>query len=66
MEQYHPFISEVERFCADRGITPESLCRRATGNPRKWQRIIGKLDALDSDVERIRDTMNELAAGGAA
>ena len=59
MKHHREFLSEVERFCADRGISPESLCRKATGNPRKWGRLKGKVDALESDIARIREAMAE-------
>lgn len=59
MDKHHDFLSEVERFCALRGISPESLCRKATGNPRKWDRLKGKFDALEADIARIRDEMAE-------
>ena len=59
MKHHREFLSEVERFCADRGISPESLCRKATGNPRKWGRLKGKIDALESDIARIREAMAE-------
>ena len=62
MDKHQQFISEVRRYCQERDITPESLCRRATGNPRKWQRLLGKLDAIETDMERIRDAMKEDAA----
>lgn len=59
MDTHQQFIAEVLRFCEARGITPESLCRRATGNPRKWQRLLGKLDAIETDMDRIREAMSE-------
>ena len=63
MDKHQQFISEVQSFCRKHGITPDSLCRRATGNPRKWQRLLGKLDAIETDMDRIREAMNNGAKG---
>lgn len=57
MNSPHTLLSEIEAFSALNGTTPESVCRRATGNPRKWDRMKAKIEQWDSDARRIRAYM---------
>ena len=50
-------IKDVEAFAEKTGKTPEYVCRKATGNPRLFERLQGRLEQSVSDEKRIRRFM---------
>lgn len=52
-------LAEVEAYCSKMGLSPSTVCVRATGNSRLMDRIRRRLDQLDTDIERLRVFMIE-------
>ncbi len=57
MHNLDQFLASIDAYCRAAGITPETLCRRATNNPRLLPRLLRRSELLASDVERIERHM---------
>ena len=59
MHQIHDVISRIEAYASAAGIQPETVVRRATNNPRLFDRLKRKAASLDADIEKIEAHMRE-------
>ena len=50
-------IEEVERYASRLGLSPSTVCVRATGNSRLLLRIARRIEQTEFDVVRLRDYM---------
>lgn len=64
MGNAYDFFARVERFCANHGISPATLCGRATGNARLFERMKRRAAQLQQDMERIDRCMASAPDGG--
>ena len=68
MGNAHDFFARVERFCADQGISPATLCGRATGNARLFGRMKRRAAQLGQRLAEIWKSPtvidNRAGAGG--
>ena len=58
MENFTDILNDVEAFAADRGVSPATVCRNATGNPRLYERMKRREETLRADFARLREYMN--------
>ncbi|WP_422074140.1 hypothetical protein [Tranquillimonas rosea] len=63
MEQHHDILRELEEYEARTGISASTVCRKATDNPRMYQRLIRRFEQTEEQVAKIRSTMRELEGG---
>lgn len=59
MESAKHILTELNEYSAATGLDPKIVCRRATNNPRLYERLISRIDRLDTDVEALRRFMSE-------
>lgn len=57
MTDLHELITEIDSYCAARGIKPDTLCRMATNNARLYDRLHRRAEKTVSDMAAIRDYM---------
>ncbi len=53
MHTIDTIIPAVEAFAERHGVLPATVVRKATGNPRLYERLKSRLEKLDEDVDRI-------------
>ena len=53
MKDIHHILAEVTAYAAQAGVTPETVCRNATGNPRLFARLERRAERTDSDIRRL-------------
>jgi len=54
MQNLTAFIEAVNSHCAQRGITPATLCGLATGNKRLLPRLMRRAETIERDIERVQ------------
>ncbi|WP_353474808.1 hypothetical protein PVT71_14660 [Salipiger sp. H15] len=54
MEQHHDILRELEEFERETGVSPATVCRSATGNPRLYKRLRERFEQTREQVELIR------------
>jgi hypothetical protein len=59
METAKHILTELNEYSAATGLDPKIVCRRATNNPRLYDRLIARVSRLDRDVETLRRFMAE-------
>jgi hypothetical protein len=59
MESAKHILAELNEYSAATGLDPKIVCRRATNNPRLYDRLIARVSRLDRDVETLRRFMAE-------
>lgn len=59
MYQIQPTISRIEAYAEAAGIMPETVCRRATNNPRLFDRLKRRAQDLEYDLARIEAYMRD-------
>lgn len=57
MESAKHILTELNEYSAATGLDPKIVCRRATNNPRLYDRLKARIDRLDNDVETLRRFM---------
>ncbi len=53
MHTIDTIIPAIEAYAERHGLRPDLVVRKATGNPRLYERLKSRLEKLDEDVERI-------------
>jgi hypothetical protein len=53
MQDIHLILSKVQDYAAQAGVTPSTVCRNATGNPRLFDRLSRRAEQTDSDLKRL-------------
>lgn len=53
MDHVSNLIERVEEYADAVGVTPSTVFRKATGNPRLWERFKRRADSLESDIARV-------------
>lgn len=59
MQNIRAIIARVEDFASRRGVSPATVVRYATNNPRLYDRLKGRADKLDEDLGRIEQFLSE-------
>ena len=59
MKSVHEIISAVSRYAERLGIAPETVARKATGNPRLIERMERRSEQLAEDVVRLEKFMKD-------
>jgi ferritin-like metal-binding protein YciE len=57
MTYHHDILAELDEYARRADTTPPSVCRRATGNPRMFERLKRRLERTDEDIARLREFM---------
>jgi hypothetical protein len=57
MVKSHKIIRELDEYSRRANIQTSTICRNATGNPRLRERLLTRIELVDSDIERLRDWM---------
>lgn len=60
----HDVITRIEKYANAAGIQPETVVRRATNNPRLFERLKRKADSIDADIAKIEAHMRDNPVGG--
>ncbi|MEI4473238.1 hypothetical protein [Frigidibacter sp. MR17.24] len=59
MTDIHALLSEVQRYCELTGLSPVTVCRNATKNPRLWERLEGRALRTEKDAKALRQWMRD-------
>lgn len=51
------FITEIEAYCKDANLKPSTVCVRALGNSRFFDRLKRRTVKIEQDVNKIREYM---------
>ncbi|WP_299647939.1 hypothetical protein [uncultured Jannaschia sp.] len=62
MDRIQDLLRRVDKYAADNGVTPATVCRYATGNFRLYERIQSRLKKLEDDAERIEQFLDNREA----
>lgn len=60
MSDIQKLITKIEDFATGRDMTPEHLCRLATGNPRLFERLKKRCQQTARDEQRLVKYMDDL------
>lgn len=60
MEQHQDILRELEEFEKRTNISASTVCRKATDNPRMYERLVRRIEQTQGQVAKIRQTMREL------
>ena len=52
-------LASVERYAADADMSPESVCRAATGNPRLYERLKRRAEYTETIASQLSKYMRE-------
>lgn len=66
MHQIHDVLSRIEAYATAAGIQPETVVRRATNNPRLFDRLKRKAASIDADIAKIEAHMRDNPIEGSA
>jgi hypothetical protein len=55
---------KLERYAAEAGLTPNTVCKKATGNFRLLSRMEGRARQLSEDVRRLERFMEDNPVSG--
>jgi hypothetical protein len=53
MQDIHLILSKVQEYAAQAGVSPATVCRNATGNPRLFDRLSRRAEQTDFDLTRL-------------
>lgn len=59
MENFPELMAEVERYAAERGVSPSTVCRLATNNPRLFERMKRRAAQIEADAARVKKFMDQ-------
>ena len=54
MDNIHQIIRRVEQYATERGMRPDLVCRRATGNPYLLERLLRRSAQTEIDIARLQ------------
>ncbi len=54
MNSIRHIIAELDAYCGATGLSPATVCNRATNNARLYDRLKLRADKLDEDAEALR------------
>jgi hypothetical protein len=57
MNTHHDILRELEAYAEAADTDPKAVCRKATGNPRLHDRLIRRIERLETDISALRDFM---------
>lgn len=64
MDKLHETLRRVEEYAERAGVTPQSVCRAATGNPRLYERLRRRRETLRETLDRLEQHMRENPVDG--
>lgn len=53
MENFTDLLKRIDAFAEASGVAPATVVRKATGNPRLYERLKRREETLRLDIERI-------------
>jgi hypothetical protein len=65
MHNIETIIPAIEAFADRHGVLPATVVRKATGNPRLYDRLKSRAERLDEDIGRIAKFLVENDQGEA-
>ena len=65
MHNIETIIPAVEAFADRHGVLPATVVRKATGNPRLYERLKARAEKLEEDIGRIAKFLSENDTGNA-
>jgi len=57
MSDLHTIIEKLEAYCASTGLSPATVCNRATNNARLFDRLKNRAQQTDKDVLALEKYM---------
>lgn len=57
MNTIRQIIADLDAYCAETGLSPATVCNRATNNARLYDRMKLRADKLDEDIAALRAFM---------
>jgi ferritin-like metal-binding protein YciE len=66
MDEYHDILRELKEFEERTSISASAVCRKATGNPRMYERLVRRIEQTQEQVSAIRAEMSRAEARGNA
>lgn len=58
MNTIRHIIAELDAYCAETGLSPATVCNRATNNARLYDRMKLRAEKLDADIAALRAFMD--------
>ena len=58
MAEHYDILEELKDFERRTSISPAAVCRKATGNPRMFERLVRRLKQTKEQVAAIRAEMD--------
>lgn len=47
-------IAEIQQYCAATGLKPSSVCQKAFQNPHYLDRLVARMERLETELARFR------------
>lgn len=66
MDTLHDVLRELETYCQKVGVSPGTVCARATNNARLYERLKRRAEKTEADVAALQRYMQENPATGDA
>lgn len=57
MNNIHAILIELRDYCDKTGLSPATVCNRATNNARLHKRLEARAVKVDEDIKALRDFM---------
>lgn len=57
MSNIHAIIEKLETYCASTGLSPATVCNRATKNARLFDRLKNRAQQTEKDVLALEEYM---------
>ena len=59
MDHLSHILQQVERYAEATGVSPDTVCRNATGNPRLYDRLKRRLEQTERDIQRLTQHLED-------
>lgn len=63
MSDIHDFIERLDEYCAAAGLSRATVCGRATGNARLFERLQRRAAKTEADIRALSEYMRENPIG---
>ncbi|WP_089850449.1 hypothetical protein [Salipiger marinus] len=57
MDKHHDFLTELEEYSREMKVSPATVCRAATGNPRLYGRLVTRIRQTQAQIDKIKAEM---------
>lgn len=55
MDRIKIILDAIDAYSERHGVLPATVVRKATGNPRLYERLQARAERLDADIQRIAE-----------